>query len=187
MRDMVRELNRRVEQNGLMLRVRSMTSGKSVAELAIAESEHLKVEEIFLIRRGSGALVARWPSGPSLSNSDIHMSGVVSAINDFATHAFQEDGGNLRTFELDDFTIYLRASPLYLVAAKCRGIAPSGVSGIFDEEFLNLLDRIGTKAEAIDAGRLRARANWSHLQPRLRVRQQPSMPRTIGRPCLQST
>ena len=148
MRDMVRELNRRVEQNGMMLRIRSITSGKSVAELAIAESEHLKVEEIFLIRRGSGTLVARWPAGPELSNSDIHMSGVVSAINDFATHAFQEDGGNLRTFELDDFNVYLRASPLYLVAAKCRGIAPTGVSGIFDEEFLNLLDRIGSRDEA---------------------------------------
>ncbi len=143
MRDLVRDLNRRVERNGMMLRIRSMASGKSVAELAIAESQHLKVEEIFLIRRGSGALAARWPAGQAMSNSDVHMSGVVSAINDFATHAFQEDGGNLRTFELDDFTVYLRASPVYLVAAKCRGIAPSGVSGIFDDEFLSLLERIG--------------------------------------------
>lgn len=143
MRDLVRDLNRRVERNGMMLRLRSMASGKSVAELAIAESQHLKVEEIFLIRRGSGVLVARWPAGTQMSNSDIHMSGVVSAINDFASHAFQGDGGNLRTFELDDFTVYLRASPVYLVAAKCRGVAPSGVSGIFDEEFLNLLDRMG--------------------------------------------
>ena len=152
MRDLVRDLNRRVEQNGLMLRIRSLVSGKSVAELAIAESQHLKVEEIFLIRRGSGALIARWPAGAELSNSDIHMSGIVSAINDFATHAFQEDGGNLRTFELDDFTVYLRASPVYLIAAKCRGIAPGGISGIFDEEFLNLLDRIGEDGHSVAGG-----------------------------------
>lgn len=152
MKDLVRDLNRRVEQNGLMLRIRSLVSGKSVAELTIAESQHLKVEEIFLIRRGSGALVARWPAGAELSNSDIHMSGIVSAINDFATHAFQEDGGNLRTFELDDFTVYLRASPVYLIAAKCRGIAPGGISGIFDEEFLNLLDRIGDDGHSVAGG-----------------------------------
>lgn len=145
MSDLVRQLNRRVEQNGLMLRIRSLVSGKSVAELAIAESQHLKVEEIYLIRRGSGALVARWPAGAAQSNIDVHMSGILSAINDFASHAFQEDGGSLRNFEVDDFQVYLRASPVYLVAAKCRGTAPSGVDGIFDEEFLTLLERIAAR------------------------------------------
>ncbi|MGI9421806.1 MAG: OmpA family protein [Hyphomicrobiaceae bacterium] len=147
MSDLVRQLNRRVEQNGLMLRLRSMVSGRSVAELAITESQHLKVEELYLIRRGSGALVARWPAATELSNSDVHMSGVLSAINDFASHAFQSDGGNLRTFELDDFSVYLRASPMYLVAAKCRGVPPTGIDGIFDEEFLNLLTRLAEAEE----------------------------------------
>ncbi len=152
MKDLVRDLGRRVERNGMMLRIRSLFSGKSVAELAIVESQHLKVEEIFLIKRGSGQLVARWPAGRQLSNSDIHMSGVLSAINDFASQTFQSDGGNLRTFELDDFTVYLRASPVYLVAAKCRGLAPSGVAAIFDEEFLNLLDRVSVKDTTENTG-----------------------------------
>ncbi len=142
MSDLVRQLNRRIEQNGAMLRLRSMVSGKSVAELAIVDSQHLKVEEIFLIRRGSGALVARWPAGVAKSNSDVHVSGVISAINDFATHTFQSDGGQLRSFELDEFNIYLRASPAYLVAAKCRGIAPTGTDAIFDDEFISLLERL---------------------------------------------
>ncbi|MEM9359277.1 MAG: OmpA family protein [Pseudomonadota bacterium] len=142
MSDLVRQLNRRIEQNGAMLRLRSMVSGKSVAELAIVDSQHLKVEEIFLIRRGSGALVARWPAGVAKSNSDVHVSGVISAINDFATHTFQADGGQLRSFELDEFNIFLRASPAYLVAAKCRGIAPTGTDAIFDDEFISLLERL---------------------------------------------
>lgn len=150
MSDLVRQLNRRVEQNGAMLRLRSMVSGKSVAELAILDSQHLKVEEIFLIRRGSGALVARWPAGVAQSNSDVHVSGVISAINDFATHAFQSDGGQLKSFDLDDFNIYLRASPVYLVAAKCRGIAPSGTDTIFDDEFLELLERLQAQDAAED-------------------------------------
>ncbi|MGI9409071.1 MAG: OmpA family protein [Hyphomicrobiaceae bacterium] len=156
--DLVRDLNRRVEQNGLMLRIRSIVSGKSVAELAIAESQHLKVDEIFLIRRGSGALVARWPAGSSYSNSDIHLSGVMSAINDFATHAFQEQGGNLRTFELDEFNVYLRASQTYLIAAKCRGIAPGGINNIFDEEFIGLLERLGEENE-VATSKLRVDSN----------------------------
>ena len=142
MSDLVRQLNQRVEHDGAMLRLRSLISGKSVAELAIVDSQHLKVEEIFLIRRGSGALVARWSAGVEQSNSDIHLSGIISAINDFATHAFQADGRQLRSFELDDFDIYLRASPVYLMAAKCRGVAPSGTDAIFDDEFMSLLERL---------------------------------------------
>lgn len=140
-KDLSEEINRRLEQNPLTLKLRSLTTGIPVSDLAIASSQRLKVEEVYLIRRGSGALLARWPETRDvLSNSDIHLSGVLSAINDFASHAFADDGGNLRTFKLDDFTVYLRASPVYLLAAKCRGVAPSGAEAVFDDAFLALLD-----------------------------------------------
>jgi len=147
-KDLTDQINRRIEQNPLSLRIRSWTTGKPVAELAIAESQRLKVEEIFLIRRGAGSLLGRWPEGPELSNSDIHLSGVLSAINDFSSHAFEDDGGNLRTFKFDDFHVYLRASPMYLVAAKCRGIPASGVESVFDEAFLDVTERL----EALPGG-----------------------------------
>jgi outer membrane protein OmpA-like peptidoglycan-associated protein len=141
-KDLTEEINRKLEQNPVSLRIRSLVSGTPVADLAIARSQRLVVEEAYLIRRGSGALVARWPEGAEQSNRDIHMSGVLSAINDFASHAFGDDGGNLRTFELDEFHVYLRASPVYLLAAKCRGIAPSGAEKVFDDAFLSLLEDV---------------------------------------------
>ena len=94
--DLVRQLNQCVERNGAMLRLPSIISGVPVAELAIVDSQHLQVEEIFLIRRGSAALVARRPAGVEQSNSNIHLSSITSAINDYATHAFQADGGQPR-------------------------------------------------------------------------------------------
>jgi outer membrane protein OmpA-like peptidoglycan-associated protein len=142
-RDLTDQINRRLEHNPFSLRLRSWMSGTSVADLAIARSQRLRVEEILLIRRGSGVLLARWPEGrEALSNSDQHLSGVLSAINDFASHAFEDDGGNLRTFTLDDYEIALRASPVFLIAAKCRGIAPSGAEQVFDDAFLALLERL---------------------------------------------
>lgn len=140
-KDLTDQINRRLEQNPISLRFRSLVSGKPVSDLAILESQRLKVDEVFLIRRGSGVPLAHWPAGGQpLSNSDIHMSGVLSAINDFASHAFAEDGGSLRAFRFDDFQVYLRASPVYLVAAKCRGVAPRGTEAIFDDGFLSLLE-----------------------------------------------
>ena len=142
MKDLTHQLNNRIDQNPMMLRIRSWTTGKSVAELAIAESQRLQVEEVYLIRRGSGELLGRWPSTSDFSNAEIHMGGVLAAINEFATNTFIEDGGSFRTFEVDEFQVFLRASPVYLLAAKCRGIAPAGIETIFDEEFLSTLTRL---------------------------------------------
>jgi outer membrane protein OmpA-like peptidoglycan-associated protein len=68
------------------------------------------------------------------------MSGVITAVNEFASHALKDDG-NLRGFELDDCRIYLRASPAYLLAAKCRGVAPAGIEAKLDAEFVKVIER----------------------------------------------
>ena len=141
MKDMMNQINRRLEMNPTMLRFRSLMSGYSMAELALADSQRLEIDELYLIRRGSGALIQRWPASPARSNSDIQLSSVIAAINDFSGHAFQDDGGNLRSFNLDDFTVFLRASPVYLLAAKCRGTAVRGVEGAIDAEFVDIVTR----------------------------------------------
>ena len=63
-RDMMQEINRRLEsslsQNRFILWMRSRASGRSMAELALADTQRLEIEEIYLIRRGSGELIHRW-------------------------------------------------------------------------------------------------------------------------------
>lgn len=150
MKDLVDQINRRLSggSNPLVLRLRGLLIGRSAAEVALAEAQRLEVAELFLVRRGTGELVEHWPPGPGgvqKSNSDIHLSGVLTAINDFAAEALKDDGGNLRAFELDDFQMYLRGSSAYLLAAKCRGIAPPGVESILDDEFLQLIERNGAQ------------------------------------------
>ncbi|MEL6621467.1 MAG: OmpA family protein [Pseudomonadota bacterium] len=140
MRDLSDQINRRLEQNAVMLRIRSWTTGTPVSDLALADTQRLQVEELFLIRRGSGELLARWPKGQTLSNSDTHMSGLLTAITGFAGEAFGDEGGDLRNFEADGFRVFLRASPSYLLAAKCSGHAPVSVASILDDEFLKLLE-----------------------------------------------
>ncbi|MFM1815561.1 MAG: hypothetical protein RLZ98_2256, partial [Pseudomonadota bacterium] len=142
MADLANEINRKLENNSFMLRLRSIMTGRPVAELAISDSQRLNVEEILLIRRGSGELLERWPDTRALSNRDAHLSGILSAINDFAGHAFQEEGGTIRNFAVDDFSMFLRASPSYLLAAKCSGTSAGGIQYIIDDEFLGLLERV---------------------------------------------
>jgi outer membrane protein OmpA-like peptidoglycan-associated protein len=153
--DMMQEINRRLEaglgRNRLMLWLRSRTSGRSMAELALADTQRLEVEEVYLIRRGSGELVHRWErvtdagadagtgaSGPG-TNRDTLVSGFLTAITAFAEEAFEADKASLRTLDLDDHRIYLRGAPSHLLAVKCRGTAPAAVEGLFDGEIIRTL------------------------------------------------
>lgn len=136
MKDLVNEVNRRLESNALMLRIKSWTTGRSMAELALAESQRLKVEELMLIRRGTGELIARWPRRPGRDNHDHIMGGVLSAINSFATEALEEDENSLRQIDLGASQVYLRSSPGHLLAAKCSGTAGVSIEQVIDDEFL---------------------------------------------------
>ncbi len=145
MKDLVDQINRRLEMNPVMLRLRSLTTGRSVAELAIADSQRLTVEELYLIRRGTGELVERWPAGGS-GNRDQVMSGVLTAINEFATEAFDADGNAMRQIDLGGDRVYLRESVAYLLAAKCSGSAPVAVEQLIDETFLESIGKLGSAA-----------------------------------------
>ena len=140
MKDLSDQLNRRLEANPVMLRIRSFTTGRPVSELAMAEMMRLEVEELYLIRRGTGELVGRWPTATAASNRDHVLGGTLSAINEFAADAFDGEAVSLRRVDLGSAQIYLRASPLYLLAAKCSGSAPPAVEQVIDDSFLTAID-----------------------------------------------
>lgn len=144
MKDLANDINRRLEANPLMLRFRSLTTGRSMAELAMADAQRLHVEELYLIRRGTGELLARWPrpEGDDASSRDHVMSGILAAINEFSTEALGDEGTALRQIDLGERQLYLRASPVYLLAAKCSGSAPQPVEALLDEAFLRTIEKL---------------------------------------------
>lgn len=143
MKDLVDQINRRLESNPLMLRIRSLTTGRSIAELAISDAQQLHVEELYLIRRGSGELIGRWPEDANGANRDQVMSGVLSAINAFASEALGADGHAMRHIDLGANRFYLRDSQTLLLAAKCSGSAPAAVERVLDGAFLTAIGRLG--------------------------------------------
>lgn len=149
--DLASQINRSVEQNPVMLRLRSVFTGKSVAELALAQTP-LQVAELFLIRRGTGELIGHWQkldtfSAPEAAATDDHViSGVLAAINEFAHEALAAGDGTLREIDIGNERIFLRASPLYLLAARCTGMPPPGCKKLMDEAFLTVLERMKSAA-----------------------------------------
>ncbi len=127
-----------------MLRVRSILSGRPVAELAFAEGQRLRADEIYLIRQGSGELIGHWPPEASISAQEHRVSGILAAINEIATEAFEAERATLRRIDLGSSLVYLRASPATLLVAKCSGVAPPSVESIIDAHFLATIERLRT-------------------------------------------
>jgi outer membrane protein OmpA-like peptidoglycan-associated protein len=149
MRDLMDQINHRLESNPVMLRVRSMLTGRSMAELALADTQQLEVEDLLLVRRATGELVARYPAEGSAR--DHVMGAILSAINSFAIEALGDKGTALREIDLGEVRLYLRASPLYLLAATCHGAAPPSIEQIIDDEFLAAIDAQHREVEAAGA------------------------------------
>lgn len=179
MKDLVNQINRRLESNALMLRIKSITTGNSMAELALAETQRLEVEELLLIRRGTGELIAWWPENPGRANHDHLMGGVLTAINSFATEALEPDENALRQIDLGASQVYLRSSPTYLLAAKCTGTAGGSIEQIIDDEFLATVSSLGG---ADDSGE-QARDGMDKLGPRISDRIEKKY-ESLNRPAL---
>lgn len=162
MKDLINEVNRRLETNPVMLRLKSLTTGRSMAELALAESQRLQVEELLLIRRGTGELVGRWPEKPA-NNHDHVLGGVLTAINSFATEALHTEENALRQIDLGASQVYLRGSPAYLLAAKCAGTAGASIEQIIDDEFLKTVSSLHGDGDVHHL----ARSGLDQLGPRL--------------------
>lgn len=151
MNDLMADINRRLGGGRLSeLEARAKAQGISVAELVFSETQALKVDELFLVRRGAGDLVAHWerpgdsstearPATSQGSNRDVLIAGYLSGITAFSEEAFDDKKGSLRSLDMDGERIFVRASPAYLLAARCSGSAPAAVEQIIDDEFVQVL------------------------------------------------
>ncbi len=166
-RDLMEDINRRLEQgltqNRVMLRLRSWTTGRSMAELALADTDRFEVEELHLIRRGSGELLGHWTRptaagvAPEPNDRDALVGGLLTAMTAFIEEVYEADKAGLRTIDFGAHTIYLRGSPLHLLAARCHGEAGASLQMLLDEEFLRTLQEGAATGREPDLAALAAR------------------------------
>ena len=152
------------------LQAQSDATGVSVDKLALAEANKLEVEELFLVRRGSGDLVAHWErpelatgpdevqrSGaqPGGDNRDALISGYIEGIMSFSEDAFGAKAGSFRALALENGDkIFVRGSAAHLLAVRCKGSAAPAVENVIDEVFLQTIERYH-QVLADDAKRMR--------------------------------
>ena len=83
------------------------------------------------------------------NNRDALFSGLLTAMTAFIEEVYEADKAGLRTIDFGAHTIYLRGSPLHLLAARCRGEAGAGLQTLLDEEFLRTLQEEGARGSGV--------------------------------------
>ncbi|WP_457796184.1 OmpA family protein [Methylocystis sp. S23] len=145
-RDLVEGLNARIDAlvsaNSWRLRLRAMATGRTLAEVALAEAEAGRLKRALLLERGSGRLLAMWPAreeGAEGGNADLE-SGMIAAITEFAANVYADKGGELRMLDIGSGKVFLRGSPQVIVAGEFGGALSGQRERRLDEAFLSIVE-----------------------------------------------
>jgi outer membrane protein OmpA-like peptidoglycan-associated protein len=129
-RDMVLTLNQLLE-NGLSARswrwrFEAWRTGKPLAEVVMLRTLVYRVEQVLLVDRNSGLLLASVSApGISAKHSDL-VSSMLTAIQAFIHDSFQlEEHDSIRQIHTGDFSLWVEPGPVAALAAAVRGNAPT--------------------------------------------------------------
>ena len=143
-RDLAESLNQRIDAmvsaDVWRLRLRALATGRSLAEVALAEADSAKVKRALLLERGSGRVLASWPREAQGDDHDELTSGLIAAITEFATTVYADRGGELRMLDLGSSHVFLRASARVIAAAEFAGKLSGARERRLDEAFLKIVE-----------------------------------------------
>jgi outer membrane protein OmpA-like peptidoglycan-associated protein len=127
---LVSSINRTLEHSlsprGLRWRLEAWRTGVPYAQIVLRHALVYRVEQVFLIHRDTGLLLAHaWAPDLAASDADL-ISGMLTAIRDFVADSFsrEREAGGLRRFSVGELTVMVEQGPQALIAAVVRGEAP---------------------------------------------------------------
>lgn len=113
---------------GLKWRLEAYRSGSTYADIVLKHSVSYRVEHVFLIHRETGLLLEHVSAADAESQDPQMVSGMLSAIQDFARDSFTsksgERGSGIDTLRLGDLLIWCEEGPYALLAAVIHGNPP---------------------------------------------------------------
>ena len=164
-RNLVESINVMVERSfswkALMWRLEALRTGKSFGEIVVLRSLSYKVRQVFLIQRGTGA-VLQYVTAPGEGIREAELaSSMLTALGDFITDAFTanraQEVGEVKT---TDFIIWVHYGPQALLAANIVGTPPPELKTVFaheneriHQEFAPALAAFSGDATPFDAAR----------------------------------
>ncbi|MGH1352065.1 MAG: OmpA family protein [Methyloligellaceae bacterium] len=163
-KDFIEETNRRLEGSltgrFVRLRLKSLFTRTPYQQLVLREARRLRIEELFLIKKGAGSLIDYWRSDPTSKGAQADqdeqlMSSLLTAVNEFANEAFSGGNEELRSMDVGASRIYLRASSSCLLVVKTSGYSGRRVEKLLDREMISVLEGYGGALEKVETHEVR--------------------------------
>lgn len=112
---------------GIQWRLEGWRTGKSFSEVVMLHTLVYRVDQVFLIHSETGLVLSHVVNEGVTSRDADMVSGMLTAIQDFARDCFNNDGDNsaLNSLKMDEYTIYIVQSPLAYLACVVRGTPPA--------------------------------------------------------------
>ncbi|HET8830799.1 MAG TPA: hypothetical protein VFN86_01915, partial [Casimicrobiaceae bacterium] len=150
---LIESMNRAAELafslTALRWRIEAWRTGRSFGAVVIAHRLRYSVEQIFLIQRDSGLLLAHVSRTESVA-PDI-VSGMLTAIQEFVRESFSlTSRESLRTLQAGELTVLLEQGPTAVLAAVIRGYAPQAAAVRLQELIESLHRDYGESLEQYD-------------------------------------
>jgi len=129
MRELAEVVDHRVRQGidsvGVLQRFQGRLQGVSGGDYRLRDALPFVLQELFLIHRQSGLLIYHQSNNPEAANDRDLMSGMLTAIRDFAREMFGQ-GGELGSIGYESNQIILVAGGAAYLAAVIKGVEPRG-------------------------------------------------------------
>ncbi|MDR0453393.1 MAG: OmpA family protein [Deferribacteraceae bacterium] len=121
-----RGLEKSFSLKGLKWRIEAIRSGKSFSEVVMLHTLVYSVDQVFLIHSGTGLLLMHVERKDTVSKDADMVSGMLTAIQDFAKDCFNKDGGDnsLNSLKMDTYTLFIEQGPSVYIACVTNGIPP---------------------------------------------------------------
>lgn len=127
--ELVQSINTTVEHSltprGLAWRFEALRTGRSFGEVVLSHSLVYRVEQLFVVHRDTGLLVAHLTAPGVKALSPEMVAGMLTAITDFARDTFEfsrQEG--VDAVALGDLTVWTEEGPVASLSAVIRGHAP---------------------------------------------------------------
>jgi hypothetical protein len=141
---MLQSLNQTLDHSfsarGWRWRIEAWRSSKPFAEVVMLHSLAYSIEQVFLVHRETGILLQHVTLNGNEGSGDADMvSGMFSAIQDFARDSFQLDKETtLNTFQVGELTVLIEQGPQAFVAALVRGTPPASLGPLLQDTLESL-------------------------------------------------
>ena len=148
-----RLLNQSLSLKYLRWRFEARRRGIPYSDYVLSKTLVYRVEQVFLIHRESGLLLAHAASDDIESKDPDVISGMLTAIADFIVDAFEEDSTEDRSidsFQLGDLTVKVQAGPFASLALVVKGSVTRDLISLQHETLEYIHKLYGTDMQSFD-------------------------------------